>query len=245
MKSRVLAGVAIAFAALAIGTSQAGAKGGGGGGSPLTCNGTYTGGTYSSVTVPANGVCILNGVSVSGGATVGSKAYLESNGSTFGTDIVGNSALTIYLHGNSSVTGGNLAAASSAQVFVYNSSVHGNIGASNSVAPGYGHFQICGSSVVGNTSVSGFGPDILIGDPAASCGANTLMGDVALSSNPDYNELYLIGNSIRGDVTVSSNTGIGDKRVNSNTIHGNLSCSGNSAPFNGSGNNESGGQCTR
>lgn len=243
MRGKIFVGVAAVFAALFIAAVPAGAKGLGG---PLTCNGTYTGGSYSSVTVPDNGVCVLNQVTVGGGATVGSNGYLESNGSTFSNTVVGNNALTIYLWGNSGISGGSLAAGSSAQVFVYNSSVHGNIGASNSVASGYGHFQICGSSVVGDTSVSSVGPDILIGAPAASCGANTLMGNVTLSSNSTDQELYLIGNSIRGDVTVANTTGVGDKRVNNNSIHGSVSCSGNAGPWDGSGNNfsGSGGQCT-
>ena len=243
MRGKVLVGVAAVVAALWVGAAHAGADGGGSP-PPFLCNKTVSGGTINSnVSVPAGAVCILNGVTVNGSVSAGSNAYFESNGSKISGSVLGNQALTLYAWNHSAI-GGVLAGYKTSQLFLYDSSVAQDVGAANSVAPGYGHFQICGSTLGGNLGVAYMGPDILIGDPAAGCGSNSIKHDVFASYNGADGEVYVIGNTVlQGDMFVSNNTGVGDKRVQNNTVSGDLNCSGNSSPFTASGNTAHGGTC--
>lgn len=95
------------------------------------------------------------------------------------------------------------------------------------------------------------GPDVLVGDPAAGCGGNTITnGDLLVASNTTNSEVYVIGNTTQnGDIGVWGNSGAGPGLVTGNNApKGDLYCSGNSAPFNGSGNGTigdvSGPQCS-
>ncbi len=248
MQKRFLVGALVALYALGLGAAPVSAGGGGG---SFNCNKTVNGGTIlSNVNVNPNGVCILNGVTVTGNVTAGRNSYFESNGSTIAGNVTGGSSLTLYIWGGSKV-GGNVAGINTAQVFVYDSTVGKNVAAFGSVAPGYGHFQVCGSTVTREIGVAFMGPDILIGDPAAGCGANTAKnGDIVVAANSAASEVYVIGNTAtNGNIGVYNNGGAGDKRVNGNNApKGDLFCSGNSAPFDGSANGTvgdvEGGQCT-
>ncbi|HXA41286.1 MAG TPA: hypothetical protein VNV65_00075 [Candidatus Solibacter sp.] len=204
---------------------------------PFQCNGTYSGKTIqSNVEVPAGGVCVLLNSTVNGNIVADTNAYLESAGSNLQGDVTGNGALTLYLH-NATRVAGNVVGYITPQVLVYDSSVMDNVAGYNSVAPGYGHFQVCGNKVGQSIGVAKMGPDVLIGDPAAGCGANTLqMGSIGVAQNNTYAELYVIGNQLQtGGVYVSQNVGTSDKLVQQNSgPNGNLDCQGNALPFTGS-----------
>lgn len=211
----------------------------GGGGGPLNCNSTVNGGKVNgNVTVNPSAVCILNGVNVTGNVLVGNNAYFEANGAKITGNVVGAGALTIYVWGGTLVSG-NVTGLGTAQLFVYDSNVQGNIAAVSNVSPGYGHFQVCGSHVGLNVGTAVTGPDVLIGDPAAGCGANTIQGgDLIVADVKANSELYVIGNDVPfGDISIFLNTGTGPKLVNGNNApHGDLTCQNNSGPFDGSAN---------
>lgn len=249
MRGKIFVGAAAACAALCLGVAPAAADDSGH--LPFVCNTTVNGGTINrSVRVPTNGVCVLNGVAVDGTIRAGTNAYLESDGSTVSGSVVGDQSLTLYIW-NHSVVGGDVAGSKTPQVFVYDSTVRHSVRAASSIAPGFGHFQVCGSTIGESVVALQVGPDVLIGDAAVGCGANTIKdGDLAVVSNVTDNELHVIGNSVpNGNIRVTNNTGAGDKRVSGNSApNGELSCSGNSAPFDGSNNDiaarVAGGQCT-
>jgi len=250
MRGRILAllGVAVAVAGLGVSSVPAGAAGG----SNLTCNKTVNGGTVNGVVkVPKNGTCILNGVTVVGNVNVGPNAYFESSGSSIGGNVNGTNSLTIYIHSNTSVAGGVIAYYT-AQVYVYDSTVGRNVASvGNGPNPGFGHFQVCGTTAGIGISAAFVGPDILIGDPGAGCGANTAnKGFILAASSTADSEVYVIGNTAQNaDIDVYSNSGVGDKQVHQNNApNGDIYCQGNSSPFDGSGNGTvgdvEGGQCT-
>ncbi len=238
-------GAAMALVAVGLGVAPASANGGG----STKCNSTINGGTISSnLNVGNNAVCVLNGVTVTGNVSVAKNAYFEANGSTINGNVSAYKALTVYIHGNSNVHG-NVASVSSAQLFVYDSTVGKNIGGVGNVSPGYGHFQVCGSTVSREIGAAFVGPDVLVGDPGASCGGNT-SGSIVVADNNTASELYVIGNSVgNGDIGVWGNLGSGPKQVSGNNApNGDLFCLGNSASFSGAGNGTvgdvEGGQCS-
>jgi hypothetical protein len=238
----------MALVAIGLGAAPAGANGGG---SATKCNSTINGGTISGdVSVGNNAVCVLNNVTVTGSVSVAKGAYFESNGSNIAGTVSSYKALTIYIWGHSSV-GGNVAAVQTAQVFVFDSTVGRNVAAISSVSPGYGHFQVC-NTTAGQGIKEGFmGPDVLIGDPAAGCGGNTVTsGDFLAADNTANSELFVIGNTAKnGDIGVWFNSGSGPEQVTGNTApNGDLFCNGNPSGFVGSPNGAvgdvSGPQCS-
>jgi hypothetical protein len=231
----------LAIAALGLSAAPAGASTGSGG--SFHCNKTINGGTIASnVTVTNNAVCILNGVTVQGNVGVDTNAYFEASGSTITGNVSAGSALTVYIHNHSSV-GGNVAGYLTAQIFVYDSSVGRNVAGVNAYRPGYGHFQVCGTTVSRSIQVGIMGPDVLIGDPAASCAGNTAntsgMGGyngILVTYNTADKELYVIGNTATwGDIAIYDNySASGDKQVHGNSApNGDLICYGNATPFSG------------
>lgn len=251
MNPRITAAVGLAAAALSLIAAPAAHASGG----AFSCNGTYSGKNINlDLQVPAGGTCVLNSSAVNGNVIVGANGYFESNGTKVSGNIGGSGALTVYVHDQSNIQGAiNLT--QTPQVFLFDSRVAGNMSATNSVAPGYGHVQLCGvtsptgSGSQANLTVSGVGPDVLIGDPASGCAGNSFTGDVNISGNNTYGEMVVRGNTLnnQGNLNVSNNTGTSEKFVqtNSSTGQGNLACSGNSAPFTASANNFSNksGQC--
>jgi hypothetical protein len=229
----------MALLVIGLGAAPASANGGG----STKCNGTVTGGTIASnLNVGNNAVCVLNGVTVDGNVSVAKNAYFEANGSTINGNVSAYQALTLYIWGNSTVTG-NVAGASTAQVFVYDSTVKKSVAEINSVKPGYGHFQVCGSTVSHEIGAATSGPDILVGDPAAGCGGNTVLnGDIAVVGNTTDSELFVIGNNVNnGDINVYlNNVGAGVGVVSGNNApNGDLFCANNTittGSFDGSGN---------
>lgn len=235
----------MALCALGLSTAPVGADAANG---AAKCNGTINGGTIAgNVNVGNNAVCILNGVTVTGNVSVGFKAYFEANGSTIGGNVSGSQALTLYIWNHSNVSG-NVSGYYTNQVFVYDSTVGKNVAGVYGAAPGYGHFQVCGSTVSREIGAAFVGPDILVGDPAAGCGGNTA-SDFVVTNNTADSELYLIGNTAKFDIGVYNNSGGGPGQVTGNNApNGDLFCSGNSGPFigspNGSVGDVSGPQCS-
>jgi hypothetical protein len=96
----VLAAVAAAVVSFLVGTPGASAQ------APLTCDGTYSGGTYTAVTVRAGDSCELSNVTVLGSVVVNKNA----NFTTCDTSIAGSvNATKAYVNmDNSSEVGGSI-----------------------------------------------------------------------------------------------------------------------------------------
>src|ERR1700736_977153 len=143
MRGKIFVGAAAVFAAFCVGTVTAAADDTS---TPaFQCNATVNGGAINrNVVVQNNGVCILNGVTVKGSVTVGNKSYFESNGSKISGNVIGDQSLTLYVWNHSEV-GGSIAGRMTPQLFVYDSTIKQSVSAENAVAPGYGHFQVCGN----------------------------------------------------------------------------------------------------
>lgn len=185
-----------------------------------------------NVSVPANGVCHIHGWTIGGNVTVGNNAKLFTR--------------------NGTVIHGNVSASSPAQVNIED---HTQIdGAFSASGPGtaFGGF-ICGSTIGGNVSVSGFtvaAPGWVIGqptspppdgyvyygggtnDPDLTCeSGNSIHGNVTLTSN-NIARLKLaantIGNPAASNAYINNNTVHNESvKVEANTIAGNLGCAGN------------------
>ncbi len=251
MRGRFLVGLAVVVTALGLSAVPAGANSSGGGGT-FHCDQTVNGGTISqNITVPNNATCILNNVTVTGNVNANTNSYFEANGSTIHGNINGYQSLTLYVWGNS-VVDGTVSGSYTPQVFVYDSTVGKNIGAFNASAPGYGHFQVCGTTVGREIGAAFMGPDILIGDPAAGCAGNTTQtNDILVAYNKADSEVHVIGNTaVAGDINIYNNTGVGDFQIHANNApYGDIFCSGNTgSTFSGTGNgtvgDAAGGQCT-
>jgi hypothetical protein len=200
--------------------------------SNVTCNGTMSNVTTDNVVVPSGGVCRLNFATVKGSVTVEQNAYFEASQTTVLGDLTAANALTVFLRNKTSVAG-SVNVVATQQLFVYQASVHGPLSATNAVAPGFGHAQVCGSQLGGGVEVSGIGPDVLIGDPAAGCDGNVITGPLSVTGSSAATELAVAGNKVAGNISVLNNLGAGPKKVQDNTSTGGLSCLGNDAPFTG------------
>jgi len=114
---------------------------------------------------------------------------------------------------------------------VVNSQISGGVVADNPRL-----LSLCGSQVSGPSTtpgrgvvVSNAGVPIRIGDPANGCAANTVAGDVTLTSNLG---VTLGANTVSGNVTVNSN-GPQSTIIKANKIYKVLACAGNTpAPVN-------------
>jgi hypothetical protein len=203
---------------------------------PTICNSTLTGATvHNNVEVPVNGICVINNSVIDGGVTVDQGGYFESNHSNIGGDVLGNAALTLYVHDHSYI-GGNVVAYQTPQLFLYDSTVKENAAGYGAVSPGFGHFQVCGNNIGKSIGLSKFGPDILIGDPAGGCAGNKLGQDIWVVQNTTSSELTVRGNTLaNGGLHVVNNNGSSAKFVQNNKLpNGTLECSGNTSPFTGS-----------
>jgi hypothetical protein len=200
-----------------------------------TCNTTRTGETISgSLVVPDNGACTIINSTVGDDVRVGKNAYFQATGSQIGDDVEGNSSLTIFIDTGTTV-GGHVEANRTSQLFVFNATVNGEVEAWKSDDK----VQVCGNTLAGGLHVQKSGRDILIGDPASGCGANTFTGSSSASihnNNTDV-ELTIKGNSFtNGNMLVADNKGTSDKLVQDNKGGKKLDCFGNEQPFTASGN---------
>jgi hypothetical protein len=197
------------------------------------CDGTFTGITVRDLTVKPNDACTLNRSTVTGDVSVRTNAYFETNDTSIGGDVEGKSALTIFIRDGSSV-GGDVEAKRTPQLFLFTSTVTGDIEAKNAIGDS-GHVQICGVNVLeGDILVKKVGGDVLVGDPlAVDCPGNTVThGSVWIERNVTDIELVVRGNTIpEGSLDVSDNTGPSDKFVQSNTGGKRLTCNDNTTPF--------------
>jgi hypothetical protein len=198
------------------------------------CNGHFSGGRYQAVVVPANDVCVLTNSIVSGDVVPQHNAYFEADSAKIRGNVHGRRAQTIFINTGSRV-GGDVLADGGAQLFVYNSTVGHSIGASSLT----NEVEVCGNKVSsGSVDVEGLhggGNEILIGDPAANCGANTISrGSLRVEDN--FTDVYfaISGNRIRhGNLRVTHNTGTSEKLVQANNGGQTLKCSNNASPFAG------------
>ena len=128
--------------------------------------------------------------------------------------------------------GGNVDADKTAQIFLFDGGVSGDVEAQDNIEPGFGRVLVCGMNVGGDVRVHRMGTDILIGDPEGECGANTIGGYVSVTENFTEVELIVRGNAITKDLTVWKNEGPSEKEVQSNSGH-EIWCEDNAEPFEG------------
>ena len=218
--------VVFSIAALSVlaATSTAGAA------AAFTCNGTFTG-TYDKVVVADNGACTLVDSSVTGDVKVQKGAYFEADNTSIGGNVKGSGGLTIYTH-NGSTIAGNVKADKTTQVFLYDGAVEGQVQAKS--ITGAGRVHLCGMTVGKNVQIEKASGDILVGDPGAGCGGNSIAGDLKIINNVTDVELDVQGNAIGKKLMVSKNTGLSDKWVVNNTGGQKLQCDNNAGPFVGS-----------
>jgi hypothetical protein len=196
----------------------------------FTCNGVFAGATYDDVVVPRDGECTLQNATVKGNVKAPVGAYFQATGTAIGGSVQADGAQTIFVDTGSKVSGG-IRANRTAQVFIYNARVAGNIDVKRSSAT----VQVCGTTVTkGDISVERSSTDILIGDPdAMGCAGNIVKrGDLELEKNFTVIEFVVRGNKItKGDLEVIGNTGPVRKIVEDNLGGEVLRCSGNGGSF--------------
>ena len=192
------------------------------------CNETVTGGTFNNVAVPANGSCTLIDSTVSGDVSVTTNGYFEASNTDISGKVRANNAQTLFID-NDTTVGRDIKSGRTAQVFIYDSTVGRGIAADD----GTEVVQICGNLVAaGGIHVTDSGPDILVGDPLADCGGNTVTGDIEVSRNFVDVELVVRGNTVSDkNLEVIKNLGPADKIVEGNTGGKQVNCRTNDAPF--------------
>jgi hypothetical protein len=201
----------------------------------LTCTADATGVTVDEVIVPADESCILIDSTVNGNVSVGPNAYFQATNTAIGGKVRANAALTVFIDTGSSV-GRDLETSNTAQVFVFNATVNGDLEVERTSEV----VQICGATVTsGDLEVTRSGTDLLIGDPqAVDCPGNTVnKGDIEIERNLAEAEFVVRGNAVTvGDLEVNHNSGSVEKFVQDNTGGDELECFGNSPTFTASGN---------
>ncbi len=203
-----------------------------------TCNSVLVGGTYNDVTVPEDGICVLDGVTVEGKVKVERNAYLEIDGGSVAKDVKADKALTVYVH-DGAVIDHYLEAKQTQQLFAFDSTITDGKLKAEKTPFEFGAVYVCGMTVQkGDIEVKKSGSDILIGDPLTQdCTGNSVLdGSVTIEDNRTDVELIVRGNSISKDLKVKDNKGPSEKAVESNTGGKTLECKGNESPFSASGN---------
>ena len=201
----------------------------------LTCTAEATGVTVDEVIVPADGSCTLIDSIVNGNVSVGQNAYFQATRTSIVGKVRANAALTVFIDTGSSV-GRSLETNGTAQVFVFDAKVNGDIEVERTSEV----VQICGATVTsGDLEVTRSGTDLLIGDPQAEgCAGNTVSrGDIEIERNVAEVEFVVTSNAVTlGDLEVKNNSGSVEKFVQDNTGGDELECFGNSPTFTASGN---------
>ena len=201
----------------------------------VDCDGTATGLTIrGDLSVPSGGACQLINSTVRGDVKVRGGGYFQATNTTVRGDLRAKGAETIFLEGGSSVKG-NVTADRTSQVFLFASTIGGNI----DVRHADDKVNVCGVTVQGGIDVERSGRDILIGDPLAlDCAGNVVKrGDIEVEDNYTDVELVIRGNTLyRGDMDVKRNAGPSAKFVEDNEGGDDLVCKGNETPFTASGN---------
>lgn len=240
---KLLGLVNVAIAALALTASSAGAHQD----SRFVCNqeAAFTGLNVGDVVVPDGGTCTLEDSVVRGNVSVGEHAWFAASGTAIGGRVRARDAVGVFFDLDSLIASG-IDARETSQVFVYDSTVGGDVdvtGSSDVV-------QICGSTIDWDVEVTRSTGGILIGGADASCARNTIGDDVEVTRNNVANYLYVRSNTIVGDLEVIKNTSLpgslAPKEVIGNVGGDELECSRNGDPFTASGNtgwDDQDGQC--
>lgn len=186
-------------------------------------------GTYESIEVPPDAVCVLDGVTVIQSVTAFAGARLFIHSSEIGENVVGLSATVIQVGSGTQIAGDmDMQNASDdltlpfATCAVSDATIDGNLSCTNSNP---------GSPVVRSEG----GDAVTIGGSVNLADNFILPGHVQLLQNID----------IGGNADVNDNTGGGYKEVSNNRVAQKLSCKKNDLPFVGGPNvaNKSKGQC--
>jgi hypothetical protein len=198
----------------------------------LTCDAVATGVSVDDVIVPVDGSCTLVDSTVSGNVFVSRGAFFQATNTDIGGKVRAQDALTLFIDTDSTV-GRSVKARGTAQVFVFNATVRGDVDVEDTTEVA----QICGANVGDDVEVERSGIDILVGDPLAEgCAGNTVGGDLEVEHNVAQSELVVRGNTVGGDLEVEHNSGPVEKFVQDNTGGDELECHGNEEPFTASGN---------
>jgi hypothetical protein len=181
----------------------------------LTCSGVVSGGTYSSLTVPAGQFCYLSNATILGNATVQSTGSLElDNNGTIKGNVLAESLASFDVNDNWTIDGtilGNGAAELTIAATVHNivanndytlalqsATVKGNIVSNNGVFGG----AIASSAIYGNVLVNGTSPGEdgvtstwLIAGPQLSGDQQEIYGNLLLTNNQSemlvfYNHIH-------------------------------------------------------
>jgi hypothetical protein len=233
---RLAAAAAGAAASLAL---PATALAAGGGPHPLTCEGVVSGGTYSSLTVPAGQQCYLSNATVLGNANVESTASLEldQNGAIYGNAVLGNEAA--LEEGTNWVIGGTTFG-NDALSLTIQGTVH-NVVANDLLTVAMQSATVYGNIVVNHDTYGG------------ALVSSQVYGNVLVNATTTGNSLVpatweIADQDIYGNLVLTNNQSV--EYVFLNTIHQNLICYGNNPPpyndFDGIGNTVDGqslGQC--
>jgi hypothetical protein len=196
-----------------------------------SCHATLTHAKLGSVVVAAGQACTVKQSTITGSVTVMKGGYFEADATQIHGSVTGLGAQTIFINTGSHL-GGSVIGKGTRQVFVYNSTIGKAISARGFSSSA----QICGTTLKhGDLTVNGGHREVLVGDPAAHCGANTLdAGSLTVKSNRTADFFAVISNWVKkGDMTVSQNTGGSKKLVKNNRGGGRLACSNNAKPFTG------------
>jgi hypothetical protein len=224
-----------AFALVAVAALSMASTAGANSSSSTNCNGTFTGATFGSITVPDNGVCILIASQVNGNVTVKKKAYFESNATNITGSVKSLFSQTVFIH-DASTVGQGVNAFLTNQVFLFDSTVSNrSVNVLGTPAWNNGTVNLCGANVQnGNISVLFSGTDIIVGDPLTVGCAGNKANNATIAANFTDVELVVRGNTIKNELGVSYNKGPAAKFVEANvgtSASSEIECKRNSSPF--------------
>jgi hypothetical protein len=176
-------------------------------------------------------VCVVDGVTVSGGITVDNNGHLQLQSSTDNGGILvkpsGELDINALTLGSGAPTGttatihGGITVNNPYDVDIETATIDGGITQTGSGGPGF-VTTWCGNTISGATSFSngtsqiGGGP--LVINPSINCAGNSFDGTLSLTN---ANPVYMGGNTIRGSLLCSNSTVI---VVAPNTITGKNTC---------------------
>ncbi|HYZ82426.1 MAG TPA: hypothetical protein VE571_14210 [Solirubrobacteraceae bacterium] len=204
--------------------------------SNLQCSGSYTGGTYANVTVPAGDFCSLTDVTVLGNVSVGSDgAEVDLNTSAYNGPL---SSSPMTVHGNLVVGRGGYAYVNPGAIVLGTTVVNGAQALQVTQATVHNILSQNGNGLyLSEAEVDG---NIASNNPQAggSISDNTIKGNVVINggqSSSAFDSWYIDGppQEIDGNVVLTNNQI--PIFIYGNHIKQNLACAGNSPPPSGAG----------
>jgi hypothetical protein len=179
-----------------------------------------------NLSVPANGVCHINGWHISGSVTVGNNAKLFTrNGTNIDGSIVATSPQQLNIE-KQTVIGASVSVTGPGGGFggfACGAVIHGGVVLRNLTS---------GTWVIGQPVIEP--PDGYVyngggsNDPDLTCKEGNVIGTSVLFSNNNVGRLKLASNGISGSVSITNNTVFFESiKVETNNIGGSLVCSGN------------------